>query len=340
MHYMTFDQARKEQKANPASRWHKPSSAGALDVTTASYRYSERFFRPALAEPKFRLHKDENFFMIGSCFARGLEAALANRKFNVLSQTSAFDQWNTYVAGTTPLGATNKYNLGSIRNEFVWALGIDRYPEEALAHLGNGLVYDPHMNPVFGPALKEEVQARRKVMTDLVGKVREADVVVVTLGLVEVWKDTHLDLITNSTPNPLACRTQPDLGYKENLQFLEDIYELLSKNTRAGSRIIVTVSPVPLEATFTRRDIIEATTYSKSLLRVVAEDFALSKPNVEYFPSYEIVMNSPRPNAWMEDCRHVRGELANFIMTQFINHFVLGTVVNEGEQLLTADYVG
>ena len=85
---------------------------------------------------------------------------------------------------------------------------------------------------------------------------------------------------------------------------------------------MVTTSLVPLLATFTDRNVVVANTYSKSMLRVVAEDFAASRPNVHYFPSYEIVMNSDQGASWTDDGRHVQPEVVKHIMSLFQRHFV------------------
>jgi hypothetical protein len=342
MKFISFDEARRAQKQSPCPRW----SASPADRERTVGRFSERFFPVALGAPKFSAGREEHFFMIGSCFARGLEAALSSQKFSVLSKTTAFDRWAVDTQRNAAAGATNKYNLGSIENEFAWAFGERAFPEAAIIPLDDDKYYDPHMTPVFAPSTRDEILAKRQAMTRVVRLAKDADVVVITLGLVEVWKDAAVDLITNSTPNPLACRKQPDrflfgrLDYSANMQLLENIYAMLQHHGRKGFRLVVTVSPVPLEATFTDRDVVTATAYSKSLLRVVAEDFALGKRNVEYFPSYEIVMNSPRPNAWIEDCRHVRGELANFIMSKFIGHFIPDLHLSARERLLTTEYLG
>jgi hypothetical protein len=69
--------------------------------------------------------------------------------------------------------------------------------------------------------------------------------------------------------------------------------------------VILTVSPVPLAATFTGRDVLVANMYSKSVLRAVAEEIRARFDFVDYFPSYESVMLSPRATTWEEDGVHV-----------------------------------
>jgi hypothetical protein len=304
-------------------------------------RYGQRFFVPVLGAPKFKIGGDEAFFMIGSCFARGLEAALSARGMAVLSKSGVFAQWTPTAPGTTAMGATNKYNLGTVLNEIKWSMGEATYPQAAILSTVEGY-YDPHLTPVFAAAAFETVLAQRYAMTSLMREVRAADIVVLTLGLVEVWYDTKTELYLNSTPAVPSLKNEPDrfkfcrLGYEDNIMLLRNVYEILRTHGKKGHRLVLTVSPIPLASTFTKRDVVEATTYSKSVLRVVAEDFVRHTENAEYFPSYEIVMNSPRQYAWMEDGRHVRGELANCIMKQFVDHYMptVGPAVTVGTDFL------
>ena len=86
--------------------------------------------------------------------------------------------------------------------------------------------------------------------------------------------------------------------------------------------VVVTVSPVPLMNTFSTMDIVVANTWAKSLLRAVAQEWASAHPNVDYFPSYEIVQNSDRAAVWEDDLRHVRGQGAQHIMELFLRKYI------------------
>ena len=74
--------------------------------------------------------------------------------------------------------------------------------------------------------------------------------------------------------------------------------------------------------TFSTMDIVVANTWAKSLLRAVAQEWASAHPNVDYFPSYEIVQNSDRAAVWEEDLRHVRGSGAQHIMELFLRKYI------------------
>src|SRR3546814_4605825 len=57
--------------------------------------------------------------------------------------------------------------------------------------------------------------------------------------------------------------------------------------------------------TFTDSDVFAANTYSKSVLRVASEALKGNFEFVDYFPSYEMVMSSPRAMTWADDQIHV-----------------------------------
>ena len=55
----------------------------------------------------------------------------------------------------------------------------------------------------------------------------------------------------------------------------------------------------------------------KSLLRSVAEELFPRFDYVDYFPSYEIVLNSPRAIAFEDDQLHIAREMVAHVMTTF-----------------------
>ncbi|MCA9656720.1 MAG: GSCFA domain-containing protein [Myxococcales bacterium] len=66
---------------------------------------------------------------------------------------------------------------------------------------------------------------------------------------------------------------------------------------------MIAVSPVPFNTTFSGRDAYCANTYSKSILRVCAEELA-QHPEVDYCPSFEMV-TSGGADVYGEDNIHV-----------------------------------
>lgn len=89
-----------------------------------------------------------------------------------------------------------------------------------------------------------------------------------------------------------------------------------------AARILLTVSPVPLIATFEDEHVLTATTYSKSVLRVAAGEAARQSGRVAYFPSYEIITgNFTRGRYYADDLREVREEGVRHVMRLFMAHY-------------------
>ena len=318
--------------ANEYTRWHKqgidPIDA---DGPFACQRLHRPVFVPVL-NPAFRIDKGDRLFAIGSCFARGIERALKARGFRVESAATDFDQFS--VVGekkVTALGFTNKYTTYSMLNELSWALDpAIRFPEASLVDLDAERCIDPHINPTLVVTDHAGTLERRRIIREVTHRIADCRVVFLTLGLVEVWYDAQAEVHLNTTPTPEMQRLYPGRyefmasNYLQNMDNMESLYALLSAHGCPDLHIIITTSPVPLQATFTGQDIVLANTYSKSTLRAVAQDFAAAHENVQYFPSYEIVMNSERDRAWEGDLRHVTGAMANHIMDVFMRNFVQG----------------
>ncbi len=93
-----------------------------------------------------------------------------------------------------------------------------------------------------------------------------------------------------------------DLGVLDVIADLAETVDCIrSKNVDAC--FIFTVSPVPLIATMEDRSVLASTTYSKSVLRVAAEEIAARYEGVAYFPSYEVITgNHARGRYFADGC--------------------------------------
>ena len=305
----------------------------------AFQRLCHDWFIPKV-DPKFTLRRDDKFYAIGSCFARGIEHYLKGLNIAVESAAPEFARLQPANKGVLALGFTNKYNTYSILNELRWALAPDAaFPQQSIVQLTNTTWYDPHTNPTLNFTGLEETLQRRELIQSVTKRIRDCRAVFVTLGLAEVWRDVQADVFVNCTPLDVAYTLKPAAtqplskpqpsryefhltGFAENWSNLEAIYALLSQYGHPDVHILVTVSPVPLMNTFSSMDIVIANTWAKSLLRAVAQEWAAAHRNVDYFPSYEIVQNSDRAVAWERDLRHVRGAGVQKIMELFLGNYI------------------
>src|SRR5438874_2503489 len=330
LYVATAAEAMRNYARNEARTWYKD----AVDPNDPAGKYAFQrlqrtiWFTPQL-HPKFTFRRDDKFYAIGSCFARGLENALAHYEVAVESAAPEFATLQPANKEVSGLGFINKYNTFSILNELRWALDPEAvFPVESIVQVDETIWSDPHTNPALTLAGLEETLQRRALMQKVTKRISNCRGVIITLGLVEVWRDIEADVYLNHTPIPSLLRTQRQryefqlTSVAQNFAILEATHALLSRYGHPNVRIVVTVSPVPLLNTFSTLDIVVANTYAKSLLRTVAQEWAAAHENVDYFPSYEIVLNSDRAAAWEPDLRHVKGAGAQHIMELFVRHYL------------------
>ncbi|HEX3550219.1 MAG TPA: GSCFA domain-containing protein [Candidatus Elarobacter sp.] len=273
--------------------------------------------------PKFRLRPDDVFFCIGSCFARVIERQLLYRGVAVSSLALRGDPSDVPHAVN---GTVSKYTTASMLNELQWSLDGVPFPDAALVADGDGY-RDLQLQQQPFPVTLERARERRRDVTAYFGRLREATVVILTLGLAEVWYDRLTELYLNVAPTYDMVHREPGRfvvqisDYAENRARLESMCAILAEQGRSDLRIVVTTSPVPLHRTFTGDDALVQNTYAKAVLRAVAGDVARVHANVEYFPAYEMVTLSDRETAYMEDQLHVSPALQDLIGATFLEAF-------------------
>ena len=324
----TSAEATRNLRETPGARWHKADAEPAEAALLASHRIGREWFLPAIT-PHFKIRRDDRIFAIGSCFARGIEKGLQGVGMQVESAASEFDAFERSRPGVTPLGFTNKYTAFTTLNDLRWALepGCE-YPEAGFVSIGDGLWADMQTNPTLKYGDLATTRERRRMINQVNARIANCRVVVLTLGLVEAWRDTRTDLYTNMAPLPAMLREEPDrfrfeiTSYDQNRDALAEIHGLLSAHGHADTQIVVTVSPVPLMATFGGRDVVVANTHSKALLRALAEEWSVRHENVHYFPSFEIATFSDPALVWEEDLRHVKGQATQTIIRWFLQHYM------------------
>jgi hypothetical protein len=109
-------------------------------------------------------------------------------------------------------------------------------------------------------------------------------------------------------------------------EMVEDLRAFITKFRvmNPSVKIILTVSPVPLIATYEQRHVLTSTIYSKSALRVVAEIISNDHPDVAYFPSYEMITGHHSGYSFFEsDLRSVSRDGVDYVMSSFFKHFAI-----------------
>src|SRR5262249_18603280 len=89
-----------------------------------------------------------------------------------------------------------------------------------------------------------------------------------------------------------------------------------------GLRIILTVSPVPLVATYTEHNVLLASSYSKAVLRAACGEVEGRHAHVHYFPSFEIISHPASFGQYLDtDLRAVTERGISHVMACFFAAF-------------------
>ena len=277
-----------------------------------------------LRRPKpegFRIDRETPIASIGSCFAREIKFWLRENEYNYLQLATG----PCTEAGSARYDRV--YNTFSIRQEVERAFGLFKpicthwnFEED-----GKERWLDPHRHCVawedqadMDSELEEHETAVHRAFT-------EAKVIIITVGQGEIWYDKRDNSVfPMAPPTKVFDRSIHAFrmsSFSENYANLQRIYELI-KQHNPDVHLIVTVSPVPLLATFQARNSIEANCGSKSMLRAVVDEFVRAHcDDVSYFPAYEIV-TCTNTDPFQDDARHVQRTTVDTIMSLFEHRFL------------------
>jgi len=305
-------------RKNKAKRWPGPD------------RGKRRLFPTPVPviSPTFKLKRSDAIYTIGSCFARNIEEELAAHGMH-LPTLEAVSKPEDEATGR-PNGMLNKFVTGSILLELEWALGSREFRRDYLYEISEGQFLDPSLKPGMKPVSLARALERREEVTNNTRKAAECDCVTITLGLNESWYDKELDAYLNCSPPLAFIRQNPlrfefrVLGFEEAYAHVNAVIDLISGASDRAVKILLTVSPVPLDTTFSPSDVLIANTFSKSVLRAVAGTVAQERSNVDYFPAFEIVTLADSQHAWGGDFRHVNSKTVAHIVQLLVDYYIEG----------------
>jgi len=286
-----------------------------------------------VAGPFLRLTREDKVATAGSCFAQHIARHLAASGFHYLVTETAHPIVPAEAAQAAGYGLfTARY--GNIYTTLQLVQLFDRAygrfePAEKPWHDGKGGLLDP-FRPTIQPggfSSEAELLADRAHHFAMVQQAFETlDVFVFTLGLTEGWISGIDGAAFPICPGVAGGEFDPSVHRFNNLrateirqQLLDFITRLRAVNPRA--RVVLTVSPVPLAATASAQHVLPATIYSKSALRVAAQEVCEETDGIFYFPSYEIITGpQARGRFFAENLREVTEEGVAHVMGVFLRH--------------------
>ncbi len=280
---------------------------------------------PITFEPRPLIEKKSKVLALGSCFALRVKEWLKANGYGVLNDG---DLGPYDIRGRREFDPRIYYNTFCIRYEFERAIGAFKQDADDIwePHQNALRVYQDPYRRMLAAEDRELLWRRiREVDAHMCQHVLEADCVIITLGLTEVFFQQHNGNAICAAPGysgggGIGCEFRCT-EYPENYANMERVVKIL-REVNPKAQLIVTVSPVPLAATWSGVDHAIASTESKCTLRAVAGALTREFENVHYFHSYELVMHSQLNEVFLEDGRHVMPSYVAGIMQQFEKAFV------------------
>ncbi len=303
------------RRAGDRAFWSRSVAAGYRPITVPD-------------PPPFRLSRDDRFMSAGSCFAANVRRHLEGWGFDYTVTERAHPQWPDeresmfYEAYSARYG--NVYTARQMVQLLLRAVG-EFSPREDHWAAADGSFVDPYRPGLTHRAASlTELRALTLQHLRAVRRAVEASTVLVfTLGLTEAWESADDGAVFPACPGTVAGEFDPDrhrfvnFSYEDVSADLDAMLSLL-RALNPGLRVVLTVSPVPLVATASGRHVLTATTYSKSVLRIAAEDVARRRTSVAYFPAYEMVLGPQHEQSPFDaDLRTVREPVVAAVMEAF-----------------------
>lgn len=293
-----------------------------------------------LASTPFTIGPRDAVATAGSCFAQHIARHLVAQGFSYLRAESGGDPEadpHGYDLFSARYG--NIYTCRQLLQTFNRAYGLFE-PQDDVWQRPDGRYVDAFRPRILetGHDSPEAVRRAREPHLQAIRRAfEECDVFVFTLGLTEGWVSRLDGAAYPLAPGVVgAGRPAEDYAF-HNFTAAETRADLATFLARLRAvnprvRVILTVSPVSLIATYTAQHVLPATVYSKSVLRVAAQEVADGLPGVLYFPSFEIITGpQSRGRYYEEDLRSVTPEGVAAVMDVFSRHLLRLAEEEDGE---------
>jgi len=265
---------------------------------------------------------------MGSCFAREIKEVLIRKGFSYIAEET-----ENKASKHASAAWERCYSLFSMRQVFEYTFEGWEPHVRWWKCPKSGMIQDPYRRIILYDSLSQAERDFEHHRRCSARALRSAELLILTLGLTEIWEDERDGAVICLPAGPYVSEGG-DMSpyrfrvsrYRENLANLERIHAIMAVHN-PGCKLMLTVSPVHLWATFRRdADVISAGCNSKATLRAVVDEFTALHENVFYFPAYEMAtihrpMSGEAYFAPGRENFHINKETIDFIMEQFILFF-------------------
>ena len=186
--------------------------------------------------------------------------------------------------------------------------------------------FRPRIEP-DGYASADDMRAdREKHLAAVRHMIETMDVFVFTFGHTETWRHKKDGAILQLAPGVAGGAWDRKVYEFYNMTVSEVIRDFLAATDKIRAinpkvRIILSVSPVGIIATYEDRHVIEFNSAVKAILRAAADEVVRSRPDIAYFPSYDLATVSPNVGRfYRDDTRRITSFGIDQTMRIFFDH--------------------
>ena len=282
---------------------------------------------------RFQFSRQTKVATAGSCFAQHLSKTLQQAGFNYYvaetDENLPGDEALRRNYGVYSARFGNLYTARQLSQLFERAYGAFVPADDAWLRADGRYVdpFRPQIEPDGYDSI-ESVAISRALHLRAVREMFESmNLLIFTLGLTEAWRSKADGAVFPLAPGVAGGQMDASRYEFINFQVQDVIADLehfltLLQGVNPQARVVLTVSPVPLIATYEPQHVLVAATYSKSVLRVAANEICTRYEHCAYFPSYEIITGNYARGAYFEpDLRTISRNGVDHVMRLFLKHY-------------------
>lgn len=239
---------------------------------------------------EFKISHSSQLLSIGSCFSENIGGKLTNAGFDIL---------------TNPFGIIfNPISIAQILSDAI----TEKVFDQSDIFENNSMNFSLNHHGLFKSEdsndLLDDLNNQNQL---LINSLKKSDLVLITLGTAWVY-----ELIENNSI-VANCHRLPNNLFSKRMLGIDEIIDSFKNIIPKLNKVIFTVSPVRHW-----KDGVVENSRSKSTLHLAIQEMENQFDNVQYFPSYEIVMDELRDyRFYKEDMLHPNQQTVDYIWEKF-----------------------
>ena len=289
---------------------------------------------PIVTTP-FKIARHDRVATAGSCFAQEIAHRLQSSGYTYyLAERPPADmsageaERRNYAMYSCRYG--NLYTTAQFLQLIERAYGRFKPQLDYWTRPEDGRIVDP-FRPRIEPDAYDSVEDmradREKHLASVRHMIETMDVFIFTFGHTETWRHKPDGAILQLAPGVAGGEWDENIYEFYNMTVSEVVRDFLAAVDRIREvnprvRIILSVSPVGIIATYEDRHVIVSNMAVKSILRAAADEVVRARPNIAYLPSYDLVNVSPNAaRFYRDDTRRINPHGIDRTMKMFFDHF-------------------